>query len=148
MSIVNPLLPGAVVGDLCAGSGALGLEALSRGAAHAEFVENAPASLAVLRRNVEALGAGASATIRGGDAFAVASERGADPYDVAFADPPYQGGLAMRLAELWLRAPFARVLGIEHDSHETLPGTPDRRRYGTTALSFYRMSDHRPPEPA
>ena len=143
MSILNPLLPGARVGDLCAGSGALGLEALSRGAVSAEFVESAPASLAALHQNIERLGAAASATIRRGDALVVAAERARDPYDIAFADPPYRTGLAERLAARWLLAPFARVFGIEHDSRETMPGAHDRRRYGTTALSFYRMSDDR-----
>ena len=143
MSIVNPLLPGARVGDLCAGSGALGLEALSRGAANAEFVEQAPASLAALHKNIETLGAVASSIIRRGDALAVAAERAHDPYDVAFADPPYRTGLAERLAARWLQAPFARVLGIEHDSRDVMPGEPDTRRYGTTALSFYRLTSDR-----
>ena len=148
MSIVQPSLPGARVGDLCAGSGALGLEALSRGATTAEFVDLSPQSLAALRKNVDALGAGGVAVIRRDDALVAAAGRAADPYDVAFADPPYGSGLAPQLAALWLQAPFAVLLGIEHDAHEAMPGAPDQRRYGTTTLSFYRMSDHRPTEPA
>lgn len=142
MNIVQPLLPGARVGDFFAGSGALGLEALSRGAASAEFIENALASLDALAHNIEKLGAGPNAIIRRADAIAVARERASDPYDVAFADPPYRTELAVRLAACWLRAPFARVLGIEHDPQEVLPGDPDTRRYGTTALSFYRTPNH------
>src|SRR5881275_894537 len=76
MSIVMPDLPGARVLDLFAGSGALGLEALSRGAEIAEFVELAPKSLAALKSNADALGAGDAAVIHRGDAlrFAAALE--------------------------------------------------------------------------
>lgn len=147
MNIVQPLLPGARVGDFFAGSGALGLEALSRGAASAVFIENADASLDALTFNIQKLGAGTAATVRRADALAVAAERNQEPFDVAFADPPYRKGLATQLATSWLRAPFARVLGIEHDPREVLPGHPETRRYGSTALSLYRMNDARTPEP-
>ena len=69
MSILGGELEGARVLDLFAGSGALGLEMLSRGAAHADFVELSPASLAALRQNIEALGAGAESTVHRGDAI-------------------------------------------------------------------------------
>jgi 16S rRNA G966 N2-methylase RsmD len=62
----------------------------------------------------------------------------AHEFDVAFADPPYGLGLATRLAALWLATPFAAVLGVEHRIDEVLPGEPDRRRYGDTAVSIYR----------
>jgi 16S rRNA (guanine966-N2)-methyltransferase len=145
MSIVMLELPGARVVDLFAGSGALGLEALSRGAAHVDFVELAPKSLAALKANAAALGAGDDAVIRRADAlrYVAALETGA--YDVAFADPPYGLGLATRLAALWLATPFARVLGIEHRADEVLPGNPDRRVYGDTAVSFYRPLPNQPP---
>ena len=139
MNIVQPHLPDARVVDLFAGSGALGLEALSRGAASVEFVENAPASLQLLREKAELLGAGAAAVITRGDALHVARDAAARPFDVAFADPPYRTGLAAQLAAQWLAAPFARVLGIEHESSEQLPQADDTRRYGTTAITFYRM---------
>src|SRR5215468_9284248 len=69
MSIVAPWLPGARVLDLFAGSGALGLEALSRGAAVADFVEISPASIATIRDNAAQLDAGASAIIHRADAL-------------------------------------------------------------------------------
>jgi 16S rRNA (guanine966-N2)-methyltransferase len=137
MSIVSPWLPGAKVVDLFAGSGALGLEALSRGAAHVDFVELAPASLAVLRANAESLGAGTEAVIHRADALRFAERLDAHTYDVAFADPPYDQGQAAKLAEMWLEKPFAAVLGIEHRVPETLPGSGDRRRYGNTVITFY-----------
>ena len=140
MSIVQPWLAEARVLDLFAGSGALGLEALSRGAASAEFVEIEPRHVAVLRENVETLGAGSSATIHRGDALRFAARLGEDAYDVAFADPPYDGALATRLAETWLRVPFARILGIEHRVSEHLPEGGDPRRYGDTTITLFRLT--------
>jgi 16S rRNA (guanine966-N2)-methyltransferase len=137
MSIVNRWLPGANVVDLFAGSGALGLEALSRGAAHVDFVELAPASLAVLRANTESLGAGPEAVIHRADALRFVERLEAHAYDVAFADPPYDHDQAAKLAELWLEKPFAGVLGIEHRARDMLPGDGDRRRYGNTVITFY-----------
>src|SRR5215208_1251328 len=68
MSIVNASLPDARVLDLFAGTGALGLEALSRGAAHVDFVESAATSLRILRQNVDALGAADAVTLHRADA--------------------------------------------------------------------------------
>lgn len=139
MSIVGPWLPGARVVDLFAGSGALGLEALSRGAAVVDFVEISPASIATIKANAEHLDAGDAAIIHRADALRFAEKLEPGAYDVAFADPPYDIALARRLAELWLTTPFASILGVEHRSTETLPGEPDRRRYGDTAISFYGL---------
>jgi 16S rRNA (guanine966-N2)-methyltransferase len=137
MSIVQPHLPGASVLDLFAGSGALGLEALSRGAASAVFVEIAPASLRALGENIAALGAGGVATVRRGDALRFAATLPARAFDVAFADPPYGHGAAVRLAELWHATPFARLIGIEHGPAEKMPPGGDSRRYGSTIVTFY-----------
>lgn len=137
MSIVNPWLPGARVLDLFSGSGALGLEALSRGADVVDFVEIAPASLAALRTNAERLGAGDAAIIHRADAMRFVEKLAPHAYDVAFADPPYDLGLATALAERWLETPFADLLGIEHRATEHLPDG-DRRKYGNTAITFYR----------
>jgi len=138
MSIVNPWLAGARVLDLFAGSGALGLEALSRGADVVDFVEIAPTSLAAIRANAEALGAGDAAVIHRADAMRFVAGLEAHAYDVAFADPPYDLELAPKIAERWLETPFADVLGIEHRATERLPGDGDRRRYGNTVITFYR----------
>jgi 16S rRNA (guanine966-N2)-methyltransferase len=138
MSIVHPELAGARVLDLFAGSGALGIEALSRDARTADFVELNAKSLAALRDNLHTVGAEGDAVVHRGDALKFAERLGAAAYDVAFADPPYRLGLAEKLAELWLATPFARVLGIEHEKGVTLPGDPDRRAYGDTVVTFYR----------
>jgi 16S rRNA (guanine966-N2)-methyltransferase len=137
MSIVAPELPGARVLDLFAGSGALGLEALSRGASHATFVELAPASLEALRGNIDALGVGERATVRRGDALRFVQGLHAGAYDVAFADPPYNVEAADRLVALFRAAPFARILSVEHPADHRVEGD-QTRRYGDTAVTFCR----------
>ena len=138
MSIVGPLLPEARVLDLCAGSGALGIEAVSRGAASADLIEIAPASLRAIQRNLELLDAGDSIRAHRIDALRFVEGLDAGAYDVAFADPPYDVGMAAAIAERWLAVPFASVLGIEHRRAERLPGDAERRQYGQTAITFYR----------
>ena len=139
MSIVQPELPGARVLDLFAGSGALGLEALSRGAEQCDFVEIAARSLAALRANVDKLGAGDAARIVHGDALKFIERLTSAAYDVAFADPPYGLTLAARVAVRWLEVPFASVLGVEHGVKEPMPQGGETRRYGDTGITFYRV---------
>ncbi|HEU0297863.1 MAG TPA: 16S rRNA (guanine(966)-N(2))-methyltransferase RsmD [Longimicrobium sp.] len=138
MSVVAPYLPGARVLDLFAGSGALGLEALSRGAEHAVFVEQAPAALSVLRANLQALGAEDRAEVVRTDAVKYAAGLQAGAFDVAFADPPYGQGLAQALAESFARTPFAALLCIEHGRDDPLPELPGARTraYGDTRITF------------
>ncbi|HSU93618.1 MAG TPA: 16S rRNA (guanine(966)-N(2))-methyltransferase RsmD [Gemmatimonadaceae bacterium] len=138
MSILQNDLPGATILDLFSGSGALGLEALSRGASHATFVESAASSLASLRSNIEQLGASDAATVVRMDALRFLDTAGELTYDVAFADPPYRKELATRVAERWRDVRFSRILAIEHASTEAIPSGGDTRRYGSTALTFYR----------
>jgi len=141
MSILQPNIPGARVVDLFAGSGALGLEALSRGAASADLVEKNLKSIRVITANVEGLGAGEAANIVRKDAILFVEGLEERAYELAFADPPYEGGLAARLAEIWLERPFASILSIEHRSREKLPGASNTRRYGDSAITFYRTEE-------
>ena len=141
MSIFLPELPGARVLDLFAGSGALGLEALSRGAAFVDFVEQDARSVRTLHENIALLGAAARCAIHRADAVAWATSparAGAGRPDVAFADPPYRQGLALALAEHWLAAPFAAIFGVEHEAKVPLPAGGDTRRYGDTAITIFR----------
>ena len=138
MSIVQPELDEARVLDLFAGSGALGIEALSRGAREAGFVEVAPRSIRTLRANLTGLDAGPEAIVHEGDALRFVKRLGPGEFDVAFADPPYALGLAEHIARQWLQVPFSRVLGIEHEKRIELPGGSDRRVYGDTVVTFYR----------
>ena len=137
MSILGGELEGARVLDLFAGSGALGLEMLSRGAAHADFVELSPASLTALRQNIEALGAAAETTVHRGDALRFVERLPAGAFEIAVADPPYTMDAAERLVALFRRHPFASILSVEHPADRALPGD-ETRRYGDTALTFCR----------
>lgn len=137
---------GATVCDLFAGSGGLGLEALSRGAATVTFVERSVRSLAVLKRNVTALGAENRSDIRRQDVTRFA--RGEAPsYDVVFADPPYAAFSATQLLDT-----IAAVLRpgglavVEHGDLQPLGTHPrlsrvDERRYGSTTITLFQSLD-------
>ena len=137
MSILAADLPEARVLDLFAGSGALGLGAVSRRSAWGRFGDITPRSLVALRTNIGALGADSRAVVHRVDALRFIQGLSASAYDVAFADPPYSTGHATRLASAFRSAPFARILSIEHSNDEILPGG-QTRRYGDTALTFFR----------
>ena len=137
MSALGGRFDGLTVVDLFAGSGALGLEALSRGAGHATFVEIARASLKSLEDNLRLLEAQDRATVVKGDALKYARRLEAGAFDVALADPPYREGLAAALLERFRDVPFARELWVEHRTGEPLPELPGlrHRRYGDTTLT-------------
>ena len=141
MSILQLELPDARVLDLYAGSGALGLEALSRGASRADFVEKDPTSLRSLEENIAALGASDLATVHRKSALPFTQRLDALDYDVTFADPPYASGEAAKLAEHWMQLPFSRVLSIEHAATAAMPEGGVTRKYGSTAITFYRSEE-------
>src|SRR6185436_2521976 len=97
MSILQDSIPGARVLDLFAGSGALGLEALSRGASFVEFSEMSTGSLTALRANIEALGVESQIRVHRGDAMKLAEKLPPAAFDVVMADPPYTIDYAGRL---------------------------------------------------
>ena len=138
-SILQFELVGARVLDLCAGSGALGIEALSRGAAHVTFIDAAQPALATIRRNLETLGADPTRyTLQRGDAAAWVTSLERHAYTLAFADPPYADATAANLVTAWRATPFARVFSVEHAAATDLGDGGDRRRYGLTAITFFR----------
>lgn len=134
-------LQGARVLDLFAGTGALGLEALSRGASQATFVENGKAALALLVRNIGLMRAEAETAVLRRDVRALGVNPGA-AFDVVFLDPPYGKGLgeaALEAARGWL-APQALVVW-EEGSAPTLPDgftLEDQRKYGDTLVTIAR----------
>jgi 16S rRNA (guanine966-N2)-methyltransferase len=138
MSAVAHEIPGARVLDLFAGSGALGLEALSRGAEHATFVENGPPAIRALQANLRVLGAEERATLVRTDALRYLRGLSAGEFDLAFADPPYGQRLAASVVESFLALPFAALLCVEHRRSDRLPDAPGARekRYGDTVLTF------------
>lgn len=143
MSALAADIPGARVLDLFAGSGALGIEALSRGAGHATFVEQAAPALRALRSNLETLGAAERARVLRLDAIRFAAESEAGAFDIGFADPPYDRGFADRLVRIWLEQPFCRILTLERGRNDPVPDVPGarERRYGDTILTFYSADE-------
>ncbi len=134
-SILQRQVRGARVLDLFAGSGALGFESLSRGAASADFVEVHRASLAALKANAGTLKVEDRVTIHRVDGLRFAGRLRPGEYDVAFADPPYAGDQAALLVAMFRLTPFAKVFAIEHAAAKFIPGD-DTRRYGDTAVTF------------
>ena len=134
-NILQASIPGARVLDLYAGSGALGLEALSRGAASCAFVERAKPALDALKANIAALKVEDRATVHRTDAVRFVERLQPGQYDVAFADPPYAAAAGARLSALFRAAPFARIFAVEHPADTPVEGD-DSRRYGDTAITF------------
>ncbi|MEA3246707.1 MAG: RsmD family RNA methyltransferase [Gemmatimonadota bacterium] len=131
---------GARVLDLFAGTGALGLEALSRGAKNCDFVEFRPASLHALRANIVALRVKDRARVFKKDAVRFAAALGAASYDVAFADPPYESRQLDRVLASWLASGFSAVLVLEHAKRHALPAVGRRIVLGDTAVTIFRRA--------
>ena len=157
-AILEPELDGARVLDLFAGSGAAGIEALSRGAALATFVEKDQGAAAVIEANLRATGlAGAAASIVRWDVIRWLGEAGGGvAFDVVLVDPPYaETGLMGRVLDLLGApgaplAPAARVVA-KHFWRDRPPERVGRlavereRRFGETALTFYRLTPSEEP---
>ncbi len=144
MSAVAAHLPNARVLDLFAGSGALGLEALSRGAREVTFVEQSAVARRALDGNIERLNpAPGSIRIVRGDVFKYLERLPPRDYDLALADPPYRKGAVERITLAYTSTPFARVLCIEHSRDETINAdlVVRQRRYGDTMLTFIAAED-------
>jgi 16S rRNA (guanine966-N2)-methyltransferase len=157
-AILDPHLRGARFLDLFAGSGAGGIEAISRGAAHATFVERDPGAVRTIKANLQATGLADRATVARGDVLAWLRDpaRGNEPPpDVVLLDPPYDDAAVVTVildALGPLLAPTARVVA-KHFWRDAPPArvgllASDReRRFGETALTFYRLAAT-PAEPA
>ena len=134
-------LKGARIADLYAGTGALGLEAMSRGAKRVDFVESNPEALHALKANVAKFHARDQTRIFKRDVLPFLE--GVEPpgYDIAFADPPYQSKQAVRVAERWLEEPFSALLVIEHSGALDMPRGGRAHRMGDTTLTLFRRGD-------
>ena len=138
MDLLRGELRDARVIDLFAGTGALGLEALSRGAASCDFVEFRPASLHALKANIVALRMRERSRVFKRDALPFAAALPLDSYDLAFADPPYGSKMLDRLVEGWHARPFARILTVEHARDHVLPPGGRPLALEDTTITVYR----------
>ena len=141
-SILGDLEDASVL-DLFAGSGALGLEALSRGAREATFVDSAPAALRAVRANLDALGGQAETVRSDARRFLVGASAAARQYDLIFLDPPYRlaGRLGRELSEALPPVLATDALVVSESDRRTpldieLP-LHDERRYGDTLIRFH-----------
>jgi 16S rRNA (guanine966-N2)-methyltransferase len=138
-------LAGTTVLDLYAGSGALGMEAASRGAVRVVFVERAAASLAVLRENLDALGLRETSRVVRGDAPLAVRRLGreGERFDLVLLDPPYAGAELQRALEAVVAAGVLAPGGLvvaEHGRRHPIPWVPglvplDERRYGDAVIT-------------
>lgn len=147
-SILQMRIEGACVLDLFAGSGALGLEALSRGAAQAVFVDNSAECVRLVAKNADKLGFSERCVILRDD-YRRALQRmpeGQPAFDIVFLDPPYRLGAVPAALELLFGRGLMRagaVAACEHDANTMIEDDPgglyavrDRRRYGSTGYTF------------
>ena len=140
-------LVGARVIDLFAGTGALGIEAVSRGAAYCLFVEEAPEARALIRTNVENMGLMGETRIFRRDATDLGPAGNMEPYDLAFLDPPYAKGLGEKALEglaqgKWLKPGAVCFLEERAGTTLTFPSgytVLDARIYGDTEITFLRF---------
>ncbi len=154
-AILEPDLPGARVLDLFAGSGAAGIEALSRGAASVVFVERDATATSIIQANLTATGlSDPRARVEREDVTAFAGRRAAEsvPFDIVFVDPPYADIELRDRVLAWLGAPEAplhdgaRVV-VKHFWRDQPPArvgllaSERARRFGETALTFYRRQE-------
>jgi 16S rRNA (guanine966-N2)-methyltransferase len=138
LRLLEAELANARVLDLFAGTGALGLEAISRGARSADFVEFRPASLHALRANIAALRLRDRTRVFKRDALPFVAALPANSYDIAFADPPYESRMLDRVIDTWRERQFCRVLAVEHARAHQMPVGDQRAVFDETVVTIFR----------
>jgi len=145
-NLVGPGIEGAHVLDLFAGSGALGIEALSRGAAEVTFVDREPRGLAILRQNLDALELKERAHVVRGDVvrWLESSPAEVDRAGLVFLDPPYEDAVLDRTLRALDRTLSGALVVAEHSRRQTLPplsrlAVDRERRYGDTMVTVLRV---------
>ena len=140
MDLLAPNLPGARCVDLFAGTGALGLEALSRGARSCDFVENGAGAMHALKANVAALKARSQVRIFDRDAIPFVERIDQVAYDIAFLDPPYGSRKLDRVIQRWLDLPFSRILAVEHAPDHSIALEGQSRQVGESMVTIVSIS--------
>ncbi|TAK11497.1 MAG: 16S rRNA (guanine(966)-N(2))-methyltransferase RsmD [Anaerolineae bacterium] len=150
-NILNPALPGGAFFDVFAGTGAVGIEALSRGAAFARFNDNSRAAVRTIRENLAHTGFEAQAEVKQGDAFAQLGRRPDRSFDYVYLAPPQYKGMWRDAIEGldrqpdWLVADGWAIVQIDPREYEAVELTNleefDQRKYGNTLLVFYERKE-------
>ena len=145
--ILGPTVVDARVLDLYAGSGAIGIEALSRGASRATFVERGAPALRALRQNLEATRMSERATVVAGEVLPFLDRRSDRGWDLAVLDPPYEErSILAPLERLAARMELGGTVVVKHFWRTPVPEpaglhTVRVRRFGETSLTFLRRTD-------
>ena len=132
-------LKGARVLDLFAGTGAIGLEAMSRGARSCDFVETRPSSLHALKANIALLRQVKFVRVFKRDALPFAGMLGPDSYEIVFVDPPYDSKMLDRVIESWKQKRFSKILVAEHAKAHVLPKGKVKQVFEETAVTIYEQ---------
>lgn len=150
-NILAPALPGCAFFDVFAGTGAVGIEALSRGAAFARFNDKSRAAVHTIRDNLTHTGLEANAEVRQGDAFTLLSRRPDRAFDYVYIAPPQYKGMWREALETldgqpdWLVEDGWAIVQIDPREHEAVELTHleqfDERKYGNTLLVFYERKE-------
>ncbi|HWQ22021.1 MAG TPA: 16S rRNA (guanine(966)-N(2))-methyltransferase RsmD [Clostridia bacterium] len=157
MDILRPILDGARFVDICSGTGAVGIEALSNGAAHVTFVDADSRSVRLIRDNVKLLGLEDRCSIVKGDAAGYVSGLQGTEFDIFFADPPFDSGLQEQLVSILAQhlhgAADGCIIVMEHGSRQPLGARYSgvevdlenykERRYGDVSMAFFRATRRR-----
>lgn len=151
-NVIAPDINGAAVLDLFAGSGALGLEAISRGATHVTFVDNNSLCIRVIKENLDSLGATDRADVFKTDVIRAIEKihRSGNKFDIVFLDPPYYKGLAkkilIKLSHYDILA-HNNIIVAEHYKKDLIPDNINKiillfkqKKFGDTVLSFYKKT--------
>jgi len=139
LDMLSADIPRARILDLFAGTGALGLEAISRGASYVDFVEFRPDSLHSLKANIARLRLLKNTRIYKKDALPFAAALDANKYDIAFVDPPYGSRMLDRVIDSWKAKRFSKILACEHSADHELPRGDITRVFEDTAITIYRL---------
>jgi len=150
-SILGDWIVGARILDLFGGTGAVGIEALSRGAAHVTFVEKAPAATRIIGENLRATRLATGATVIKGDAFKVLQKDHPHPFDIVYIAPPQYRQMWIKALKMvdarpeLLTADGIAIVQIHPKEFEDLPlenlALYDERKYGSTLLCFYEKPE-------
>jgi 16S rRNA (guanine966-N2)-methyltransferase len=132
-------MKGARVLDLFAGTGAIGLEAISRGARSADFVETRPSSLHALKANIALLRLLKQTRVFKRDALPFAGALSENSYDVVFVDPPYESRMLDRVLESWREKRFSKILVAEHAKTHELPKGKVKQTWEDTSVTIYSL---------
>jgi 16S rRNA (guanine966-N2)-methyltransferase len=138
LDMLHEDLPKAKILDLFAGTGALGLEALSRGASTADFVETRITSLHALKANIARLHLSSKCRVFKKDAIHFADALPDGRYHIAFCDPPYESKQLDWIIRIWDERRFSEILAVEHAAGHVLPQGDQFRDFEQSTVTIYR----------